>query len=312
VIEVQSLADRLRKKTLLELIAASKSSSRRLRSAALEFDFFDMDLAEFILESSEEDFLDQTGLWLPQYVELARLVGERALRVHRNALGPMSRGQLQSYNTAETEIILRSVNVDPIIRRDAYDILNTTQLREIIAGSDAGKTLVKAVDWSPLFEMTVATFLTDSESEVRFLEIDGIVLGHYLELCDLINTFTDLIHKNTIHSFCEPILQTLPAIDPSHYSGQAATPENRTHPDEILGSTTVSEFILRSNAGSALRNCALTSTYFANTLSYYIADDEVEKTLLSSSRLSSRDIEELNDRVNAHITLLYRSYNHGH
>ncbi len=84
------------------------------------------------------------------------------------------------------------------------ELLNSVTLTQVIRSADTSPELRKCVSRSRLFEMRADEFLADDDGEARFLEVPGLEIEDYLELADLMNAFTILVHQEAGRIHADP------------------------------------------------------------------------------------------------------------
>jgi hypothetical protein len=167
------------------------------------------------------------------------------------------------------------------------EILGTMTLAQIVRGTDASRELRSCLPRSDLFNMTAEAFLADSDGETRFCQVPGVDVDDYLELSDLINAFTVLVHREASQDRPgQPWrdIDSPPPLTPPEAANDPETPD--PDPDEVLQRTNLAQVIVASNSSAALRKVALKSKLFKMTAADFLVEDDAEKSFCSDGTLS--------------------------
>ena len=190
------------------------------------------------------------------------------------------------------------------LSRSADDILHAVTLAQVIRSADTSPDLRRCVPRSQLFGMTAADFLSDDEGEAKFLRTPGLKVDDYLELSDLLNAFTVLVHQEAGRG--DPAGAPVPASD----RPIAALPEDapgpaRRDPDDVLAKTFLSQIVLASGSSSTLRQ-ALARTDLRNmSAAAFLQEEDGESLFRNTASLAPRTYLELSDLVNDFTTRLF-------
>ena len=154
------------------------------------------------------------------------------------------------------------------LSRSADSLLRTVGLREIIKSADTGPELRLWSSRSSLFDVPVLDFLADSDAEERFVGDAAELQSSFLELGDIVNAFTILVHEHA---------QGADDAASGGTTGQEPLVQKLvSDPGELLRSTTVAQIVLNSQASPALRKVLSRSELFRMSVQDFLEENDAE------------------------------------
>lgn len=189
------------------------------------------------------------------------------------------------------------------------DILATVPIRHVIRASDASNSLLNCIDHSSLFMMSALEFIIDSESEAKFMTVPFLGLREYLEIIDLINAFTILVHCSATGSGSEVpssdrYSQRLNSAQVSVSQTLAQKVNPHKTPADILARTLLAQIVLRRGS-QALRQAMRRAECFKMSTQAFIELDNAEAVFCSVKGMNLKLYLELCELVNDFIASVF-------
>lgn len=179
--------------TLAEVIRATDASID-LRKCIRRTPLFDMTAVDFLSDDEGETrFCAVPGITLDDYFELSDVVNAFTVLVHQHAGG--------------TETVAPAVSAEPILAaaaqvhapaaqvRSPEEALAATSLAALVLNSKASPQLRAAITRSKVFEISLIDFLVADDIETDFSRDPRLGTRLYLELADLVNAYTTVLHR---------------------------------------------------------------------------------------------------------------------
>jgi hypothetical protein len=178
-------------------------------------------------------------------------------------------------------------------------VLGEVTLRQVIRSADTSSELRRCVGRSKLFDMSASTFLADDDGEARFIRGAGIEPRDYLELADLMNAFTVLVHQEARRESAEE------AAPPGEARAEPATPSRA--PEEVLATTSLAQIVLNASSSPGLRQALARSVRFDMSAAEFLQEEDGEAIFRDAAGLRSNTYGELSDLVNDFTTFVLRN-----
>lgn len=193
------------------------------------------------------------------------------------------------------------------LSRGPDEILETTTLAQIVRGADASLELRRCLTRSDLFAMSAAEFLADADGEARFCQAQGIDVDDYLELADVINAFTVLVHREANHDQLRQAVR-----DGARTGPLIAAPANEPDvpfpdPDEVLRTTTLAQLVLNAASSTLLRKALRHNELFSMSATDFLLDDDAERKFCEQGKMDLKTYLELDHLVNAYTLVLHHN-----
>lgn len=190
------------------------------------------------------------------------------------------------------------------LSRTPDELLNVVTLAQVIRCADTSIELQSCARRSDLFSMCTAEFLADDDGEARFLEVPGLGIEDYLELADLMNAFTVLVHREAA------VQHHPPAVAPGRPEMRRPLHAARD-PDEILGTTLLAQIILSASPSALLRRTLSRSERFNMSAAAFLQEDDGEALFRDVPGLGVQGYIELADLVNDFTARVYQDAQRG-
>lgn len=180
--------------TLADIIRGTDASIE-LRRCIRRTPLFDMTAVDFLTDDDgEARFCAAPGVTLDDYFELSDVVNAFTVLVHRHAGG--------------TEVApLAAAGATPAVAapilpataaasgRSPEETLASTSLAALVLNSKASPQLCAAITRSKVFEISLMDFLVADDIETDFSRDPRLGTRLYLELADLVNAYTTVLHR---------------------------------------------------------------------------------------------------------------------
>jgi hypothetical protein len=188
------------------------------------------------------------------------------------------------------------------LSKDPDQTLRSVTLAQVIRSADTSLELRLCVPRSRLFSMTAAAFLADDEGEARFRGAPGMETDDFLELADLMNAFTVLVHQETARHVRPPPVAPSGAAE---VPAEAAGPPEARDPGEVLEGTALALIVLSGNSSPALRRALSRTDRFRMSAAAFLQEDDGEAIFRDAADLDAKTYLELSDLVNDFTERLY-------
>ena len=201
---------------------------------------------------------------------------------------------------AEDEIVALDLSQGP------DEILRSMTLAQIVRGTDASAYLRRCVPRNDLFRMTASEFLEDADGEARFCKVGGINVDDYLELSDLVNAFTVLVHRDANQESAAPAWaasqRSTPVQIPPKADDEFVTEGD---PEERLRLATLAHVVINGRSSPNLRKALQRTELSAMSVYDFLLEDDSERKFREQANFSTKDYLELDVLVNAYTTVVH-------
>jgi hypothetical protein len=152
--------------------------------------------------------------------------------------------------------------------------------------------------------MLATDFLADDNGEEKFRRVPGLEVDDYLELCDLMNAFTVLVHQEA-GRVSSPGPGTAAPDGPLAVSRDPPQRAVRRDPDEVLAGTPLSQIVIAGSSSPALRRAIARTDRFGMSAAEFLQEEDGEAIFRSAAGLDPKSYLELSDLINEFTRQLY-------
>lgn len=266
-----------------------------------------VDLQEKITAHRAQDVDDDWSdivIELPRSQRRAGAGSARArssVRFRRLRVGQTRQAALSEASAARLEAAVVALDLS----RPADAILHEVTLAQVIRSADTSKELRKCVSRSKLFDMCAAEFLADDDGETRFLGVPDLEVDDYLELADLMNAFTVLVHREASHDRFDRDAEFETGGQNSNSPEIPA--QTNIDPEEKIRKTSILQVLIVNNSSSKLRKAISISEYASMSVAEFLQEEDGEALFRENAHIDTRGYFELSDIINDFTEDVYRA-----